>query len=98
MSEKKTRNRMGNLMKPMGVAMAHAKLLRRMQNAIDKLEADSGKFDLVAAGRLSQAFQAQRTILETTETETKMAALEERITQIATMGAGNTVVQFKRQA
>jgi hypothetical protein len=85
---KKTRNRIGDLMKPMGVAMAHAKLIRQMINKT---------VEPVYATRLSAMFVAQRGILESTKVEQDLNELKEAI-DVLTAGHNRNVVQFKRPA
>jgi hypothetical protein len=92
---KRKRNRLGNLMSPMGVASAHGKLLRRMQKALDEVEAQTGKFDLVAACRVSQGYSSQRTLLETTEVEREIDEIKKAIDALRA-GDNRNVVQFKR--
>lgn len=60
------------------------------------MRGEMSRSDALAA---SSIITASRNMIESTKTEEKLAELEGHVERLAaTMGAGNTVVQFKRQA
>ena len=83
---KQTRIRIGNFMKPMGVAHAHATIMRKLLRK---------EIEPPLASRLSQMFCNQRTLLESSDTEVRLGQIEERLNELLAKGDGR-VVKFSK--
>ena len=55
-----------------------------------------GKIDGALASRLSAILVAQKGVIESSETEAKLAEVEKRIDDLLAKGAGNNVVKFRK--
>ena len=84
---KQRKFRSGNLESAGSIASENRKI---------ECELRRGKIDGALASRLSAILVAQKGVIESGETEAKLAEVEKRIDDLLAKGAGNNVVKFRK--